>query len=121
MGERIHQLETVKWITIERMAYVSVVIGLFLDQLSTRLVIAHPYIYEGNKYVVMMMERGVWLLTDVVVVLGCIQIPYLFIRQMRDRLPYGRYIALVIPMTVGLVRSMAATWNVCLLLSVVIT
>ena len=121
MGEHIHQPETVKWISIERMAYASVVIGLLLDQLSTRLVIAHPYIYEGNKYVVMMMERGVWLLTDVVVVLGCILIPYLFIRLVQNRLPYGRYGALLLPMIVGFIRSMAATWNVCLFLSVVIT
>lgn len=97
----------------EKFAYSFMVVGVCLDQLSTRVTMTHPLIFETNENVLMMMGNGIWLISDIALMVGIISVSYLFIRYMVDKIPQKRYGALISPAFVfGFVRLLAAIWNV---------
>ncbi len=98
--------------TIEKVAYSLMAIGCTLDHVLTSVVITHPFIFELNENVQMMMDRKIWLISDIALVVGIISLSYLFIQKMEHKKPQGRYGILVLPAFIGFTRLLAAIWNV---------
>ena len=95
---------------IEWESYLLTITGVVLDQISTRLVLTSPYAYETNRYAVWMMERGLWLPIDVLLVSAIIAVPAILMRKWRFG---GRWAVLFLPATFGALRFLSGIWNVC--------
>uniref|UniRef100_A0A6M3ME09 DUF5658 domain-containing protein n=1 Tax=viral metagenome TaxID=1070528 RepID=A0A6M3ME09_9ZZZZ len=94
-------------------AYLVVVAGIVGDQLSTRLGLARPGIYETNPYAVMLMSKGLWLPVDILLLTLSIGIPAVLMRKWGFE---GRWAVLSFPLVLGTLRLAAAVWNLHLFL-----
>ncbi len=101
---------------LEKGAYITVVIGTFLDQLSTRLALTSPWIYEANSYSRYLMDLDLWLPFDIFVVWTMITGCILILRKWK--FVNKRYI-LFTPYLYGSLRTLAGIWNFYLYLKVV--
>lgn len=103
----------------EMMSYVLVVFGVLFDQVSTRLalqlpgtyeirgsVVLYTYIYETNSTVAWLMQRGLWLPADIILVVVLILIPYYLIRKLKIPGPIIAHVC-----TFGLIRLGAGILN----------
>lgn len=97
----------------ERIAYITLVAGVVGDQISTRLALTNPCNYETNGVAVMLMQTGLWLPLDALLVLASIAIPTIILRRWSFN---GRWAVLVFPFLLGLCRLAAAIWNIHLFL-----
>ena len=89
------------------------ILGTLGDHISTIIALTRPTIYESNAFTVWLMERGLWLPFDAVLVALGIVVPYLIIRlTKRD---YFKAL-LVYPFIQGLIRLGACLWNFSLIL-----
>jgi len=95
----------------ERFAYCMAVVGILGDQLSTRLCLTHPLMYETNPFTVWNMEQGRWLPIDIFLLTAMITICALLIR--RWGLEY-RWTVLLCPFIFGSLRLLAAVHNLLL-------
>ena len=102
-----------KW--IQKLSYIFSVIGIIFDQYSTRLGLQHPLIYESNPVVRALIEDGVWLYADILI-LGAM---LLTCKLLVDRwsFPY-RGVVFLGPLTYGLLRFFTGFRNMMLLISV---
>ena len=99
---------------LEKTAYLVVTVGFLGDHLSTRLGLMKPYAYESNPHTVWLMDRGIWLPFDLLLLLATVGIPLLIMRRWNFR---GRWAILVFPILLGSGRLCAAIWNLSLYLS----
>ncbi|MGD2142220.1 MAG: hypothetical protein PVH79_01915 [Candidatus Bathyarchaeota archaeon] len=99
-------------IGLEAFSYLMLILGTLGDHVSTIIALTRPYIYESNPFTVMLMEKGLWLPFDVVLVALGIAIPYLIIR-FTERKYYKALLAY--PLLHGLVRLGACIWNFSLI------
>ena len=98
---------------LESFSYFMLILGTLGDHVSTVIALTRPYIYESNPFTVWLMERGLWLPLDVVLVAVGIAVPYLILRlTKRD---YFKAL-LVYPFLHGLIRLGACLWNFSLIL-----
>jgi hypothetical protein len=98
---------------LESFSYFMLIVGTLGDHISTMIGLTRPYIYESNPFTVWLMERGLWLPFDVVLVAVGIALPYLIIRfTKRD---YFKAL-LVYPFLHGLIRLGACFWNFSLII-----
>ncbi len=98
---------------LESFSYFMLILGTLGDHVSTIIALTRPYIYESNPFTVWLMERGLWLPFDVVLVALGIAVPYLIIRlTKRD---YFKAL-LVYPFLHGLIRLGASLWNFSLII-----
>ncbi len=98
---------------LESFSYFMLILGPLGDHVSTIIALTRPYIFESNPFTVWLMERGLWLPFDVVLVAVGIAVPYLIIRlTKRD---YFKAL-LVYPFLHGLIRLGACLWNFSLIL-----
>lgn len=98
---------------LESFSYFMLILGTLGDHVSTIIALTRPYIYESNPFTVWLMERGLWLPFDVVLVAMGIAVPYLIIRlTKRD---YFKAL-LIYPFLHGLIRLGASLWNFSLIL-----
>ena len=67
-------------IGIEAFSYLMLIIGSMGDHLSTMIALTRPYIYESNPFTVLLMEKGLWLPFDIVLISIGIAVPYILIR-----------------------------------------
>ena len=89
------------------------IVGTLGDHVSTVIALTKPYIYESNPFTVWLMERGLWLSVDIVLVAAGIAIPYLIIRLTKK----NQFKALLVyPFLHGLIRLGACFWNFSLIL-----
>jgi len=100
-------------IGLEVFSYLMLVVGTLGDHVSTVIALTRPYIYETNPVTVRLMERGLWLPVDIVLVALGIVVPYFLIRMTKK--PSFRGI-LVYPLVHGLVRLAACIWNFSLIM-----
>jgi len=97
----------------EKTAYLMVTVGILGDHLSTRLGLMRPYAYETNPHTIWLMERGIWLPFDLLLILTTVGICALIMRRWSFR---GRWAVLAVPIVLGSGRLCAAIWNLCLYL-----
>jgi hypothetical protein len=100
-------------IGLEAFAYLMLVAGTLGDHLSTVIALTRPYIYEANPFTVMLMEKGLWLPVDILLVVLGIGVPYVLIR-MSDKSSFRALLAY--PMLHGLIRLGACIWNFSLII-----
>jgi len=99
-------------IGLELFSYLMLVVGTLGDHVSTVIALSRPYIYESNPYTVHLMERGLWLPVDIVLIILGIGIPYVLIR-LTKRSSFQALLAY--PLVHGLVRLGACIWNFSLI------
>lgn len=98
----------------EIIAYVIAVMGMVGDQVSTRLGLTRPEIYESNLHVALLRGWELWLPFDLAVLLFSIGLPALFIRRCRVG---GRWVILAFPLIFGVARLLSTIWNFRLIFS----
>jgi hypothetical protein len=97
----------------EVIAYTTLVLGVFGDQLSTSIALSRENIFEANPVALGLMQIGVWSLTDVFLVLASIVVSFILIRTMKNSM--ARTI-LAFPFLIGLLRFSIALWNLHLII-----
>ena len=100
-------------IGLELFSYLMLVVGTLGDHVSTVIALTRPHIYESNPFTVQLMERGLWLPVDIVLVVLGVGIPFLLIRMTKR--PSFRAL-LAFPLLHGLVRLGACIWNFSLIM-----
>ncbi len=98
----------------EKTAYITVIIGMLGDQLSTRIGLMKPGTYESNLLTADLIVNGLWLAFDSAIVVGSIFSTALFIRLVRLK---GRWAFLFFPLIFGVGRIIVTIWNLILLIS----
>lgn len=96
----------------ELFSYLVLVVGTLGDHVSTVIALSRPYIYESNPFTVHLMERGLWLPVDIVLIVLGIGIPYVLIRLTNRR---SFQALLAYPLVHGLARLGACIWNFSLI------
>ena len=98
---------------LEAFSYFMLILGTLGDHVSTIIALTRPYIFESNPFTVWLMERGLWLPFDVVLVAVGIAVPYLILRLTKG----AHFRALLIyPFLHGLIRLGACLWNFSLII-----
>ena len=87
--------------------------GTLGDHVSTVIALSRPYIYETNPFTVQLMERGLWLPFDLVLIVLGIAIPYVLIHFTEKE--YFKAL-LAYPFLHGLIRFGACLWNFSLVI-----
>ena len=100
-------------IGLEVFSYIMLVVGTLGDHVSTMIALQRPYIYEANPYTVKLMEMGLWLPVDIVLIALGIAIPYFLIRK-TGRSEFRALLAY--PLVHVLIRLGACIWNFSLIL-----
>jgi hypothetical protein len=102
-----------KRLGLESFSYFMLILGTLGDHVSTIIALTRPYIFESNPFTVWLMERGLWLPFDVVLVAVGIVVPYLIIRFTKKN--YFKAL-LIYPFLHGLIRLGACMWNFSLII-----
>ena len=97
----------------EVLAYVTLVLGVFSDQLSTSIAMSRENISEANPVALGLMQKGIWTSTDLFLILISIAVSFILLRIMKN--PLAKTI-LVFPFVVGLLRFAVTIWNLSLLI-----
>ena len=102
-----------KFMGIELVSYLMLIVGTFGDHISTVIALTRPYIYETNPVTIQLMASGLWLPVDLILIALGIGIPYMLIR-FTDK----EYVKAVLayPLVHGIVRLVACIWNFSLII-----
>jgi len=98
----------------EKVSYLLATVGILGDHLSTRLGLTKPYAYETNPNTIWLMDKGLWLPFDILLLLATVGISSLIMRRWTFR---GRWAVLAVPILLGSARLCFAIWNLHLYLS----
>jgi hypothetical protein len=93
-------------------AYLLLVTGVVGDHFSTGLALSRQNIYETNPVALGLMQKGLWTITDVALILVSVAASYVFLRVLKK--PFSNYI-LVYPALAGVIRLAVTLWNLSLL------
>ncbi len=93
-------------------AYLLLVVGVVGDHFSTELALTRPNIYETNPVALNLMQAGLWLPTDIALILMSVVASYVLLRVLKK--PIANYI-LLYPALAGIIRLMVTVWNLSLL------
>jgi len=101
-------------IVIQKLSYLLSILGITTDQVSTRLGLLHPMIYEGNPNVAWMLDLGIWLPIDMsilaVMIISC--------KLVVDHWGFvNRRVVYFCPLTYGVLRLITGLSNFLLLAS----
>lgn len=96
---------------MERQAYVFYIFASVVDHLSTRLGLTNPLIYESNRLVAYLMTVDLWVPYEIIVIVGVITSMGIWYRRLEYRY---RWIALIPPVMVGLIRLVVGVCNTML-------
>lgn len=98
----------------EKISYLLATAGILGDHLSTRLGLTKLYTYEANPYTIWLMEKGLWLPLDLLLLLATVGISFTIMRRWTFR---GRWAVLAVPILLGSARLCSAILNLHLYLS----
>lgn len=98
--------------SVESLAYLTAMVGIVGDHLSTRIGLLSPRIQELNPFTVYLRLNGLWLPFDIFMLAASLGLPALLIRKWSFR---GRFAVLAFPILVGLTRLFAAIHNVMMI------
>jgi len=94
-------------------AYLMLVAGVVGDHISTGYALARENINEANPFALSLMSRGLWVPTDVALIIFSVAATYLLLRVIKN--PIAKYM-LVYPSLAGLIRLVVTMWNVSLII-----
>ena len=100
-------------VRVEAFAYAIMILGVVGDHISTSVALSRDYIKESNPIALSMMKNGLWIQTDIILIVVSILAAFTLQRVIKN--PSSRMI-LIIPLICGLVRIGVTFWNVSLLL-----
>jgi len=100
-------------IGLEIISYLTLIVGVMGDHISTLIAIQRPHIYEANPTTVILMDMGLWLPVDIALIAIGIAVPYILIRKTK-REEFKALLAY--PLVHGLIRFVACLWNFSLIL-----
>jgi hypothetical protein len=107
---KINDLYSVR---VEAFAYAIMILGVVGDHISTSVALSRDYIRESNPIALSLMDNGIWIQTDIILIVVSIFAVFALQRVIKN--PSSRMI-LIIPVICGLVRLGVTFWNVSLLL-----
>jgi hypothetical protein len=93
-------------------AYAMLIIGVIGDHLSTGIALASRNCYESNPIALGLMQNGLWVSVDVILILSSVLVTYLLSRLFVK--PLAQYL-LIFPILTGLIRLVISFWNISLL------
>ncbi len=96
----------------EKFSYLLSFIGVLLDQFSTRFGLKNPNIIEMNTYAIIMMDYGIWIIIDLLVVIITILLTHSIIKFWNFK--YRQIIALF-PFTFGVLKLLTGLSNISLI------
>jgi len=99
---------------IQNLSYIFSLLGIFMDQVSTRLGLLNPLIFEGNPNVAWMLELGIWLPIDLTILAVMILSCKLIVDQWNF---VNRRVVYFCPLTYGVLRLITGISNFLLLVS----
>lgn len=93
-------------------SYLLLTAGVFGDHLSTGIALTKSNIRETNPIALGLMQGGLWLYADLILISGIVLLTYFMTRAVKN--PAIRYM-LLCPMMVGVIRLAVTFWNLSLL------
>jgi phosphotransferase system glucose/maltose/N-acetylglucosamine-specific IIC component len=99
----------------EFVSYLFAIIGVFGDQITTRLSIMKYNIIESNPLARMLIEHNMWLVFDVLILLIMIGITHTIVKKQKTQ---SFSIMLTFPFILGFFRLIASIWNLQFLISI---
>jgi hypothetical protein len=112
---RCDTLEALSIKAPEKVAYVTALLGMLGDQLSTRLGLSRSMIYEANPNAAWLISNNLWLPFDLLVSASSVALTALFLRRCQAE---GRWVMLSFPLILGGTRLLSTFMNLLLYLSV---
>ena len=92
----------------EFVSYLFAIIGVFGDQMTTRLSIMRYNIIEFNPLTRMLIEQNIWLVSDMLILVLLIGITHILVRKENIK---SSSIMLTYPLILGVFRLVATIWN----------
>ena len=96
----------------ELTSYLLLLLGVTVDQISTKIGLTREYIYESNTIAAHLIEHGVWGYTDLLICIIFIAITYLAQRVIQEE---KQKILFVFPLISGTIRLVTGIINLALL------
>jgi uncharacterized membrane protein len=100
----------------ERISYLILILGVFADQVSTRIGIQSLNLIESNPITSFLIQNGVWLFFDIVLIILILYISTYLIHSNEKK--YFSFVYLY-SLISGLIRIYASICNVNLILSLI--
>ena len=97
---------------IELLAYATLIIGALGDWITTTIGLTAGLV-EGNNIASTLMNAGLWIPADLLVVAVCILIPFIVNRLVKTR---AANIFYAFPLLAGLLKVGVSLWNMNLIL-----
>jgi hypothetical protein len=94
-------------------AYLFLITGVIGDHLTTGIALTHENIYESNQVALNLMQNGLWVPLDAILILISILIPYILIRVLKQDV--AQYL-LIPPLFAGLIRLIVTFWNLSIMI-----
>lgn len=97
----------------EFIAYLFLIAGVIGDHLTTGIALTRESIYESNQVALKLMQNGLWVPIDAILILISIIIPYILIRVLKKDV--AQYL-LIPPLFAGLIRLVVTFWNLSIMI-----
>jgi uncharacterized membrane protein SirB2 len=92
----------------EIVAYITAILGMVSDQMSTRLGLMLPNVFESNPFVASLLSQGLWLPFDLLILITSIVLPLFFMRVTSFE---DKNMILTFPLIFGVIRIFASVSN----------
>ena len=93
-------------------AYLILVAGVVGDHLSTVVGLNRENVYESNPFAAILMQNGLWVTTDVALIVITVAMTYYLLRMKEN--PIAKYM-LIYPSLAGLIRLVVTFSNLSII------